>query len=85
MDSAEGASRAPKDPWMARASTSIVKLTDAPPNAEAAANPTSPIRNVRRLPKRSDRRPPSNSSPPKASEYAVTTHCRSALENPRAR
>ena len=40
---------------------------------------------IRRRPSRSDSRPPSSSSPPKASEYAVTTHCRSALENPSAR
>ena len=40
---------------------------------------------IRRRPTRSDSRPPSSSSPPKASEYAVTTHCRSAMENPSAR
>src|SRR5689334_13375417 len=39
---------------------------------------------IRRRPTKSDSRPPSSSNPPKASEYAVTTHCRSALENPSA-
>ena len=64
---------------------SITKLVEAPPSAEAAANPTRPMISIRRRPTRSDSRPPSSSSPPKASEYAVTTHCRSALENTRSR
>ena len=57
----------------------------APPSAEAAAKPIRPMISIRRRPTRSDSRPPSSSSPPKASEYAVTTHCRSALENASAR
>src|SRR5262249_53919880 len=53
-------------------------------SADAAAKPTSPMISIRRLPNRSDSRPPSSSRLPNASEYAVTTHCRSALEKFRA-
>ncbi len=35
-DSAAGASIAPKTPWQARAVTSMAKLTEAPPTAEAS-------------------------------------------------
>src|ERR1700756_3253968 len=38
-DSAAGASMAPNTPWQARAVTSIPKFTDAPPTAEATAEP----------------------------------------------
>ena len=38
-DSAAGASIAPKTPWQARAVTSIAKLTEAPPMADATAKP----------------------------------------------
>ena len=41
-DRADGARSAAKTPWQARAVTNIVKLTAAPPTAEAAAKPTSP-------------------------------------------
>ena len=85
VDSEAGASIAPNAPCAPRAITSTVKPVAAPPSAEAAANPTRPIISIRRRPTRSDSRPPSSSSPPKASEYAVTTHCRSAMENPSAR
>src|SRR5215471_13656426 len=85
VDSAAGASIAPNAPCAPRPITSIAKLVAAPPSAVAAAKPTRPMISIRRRPTRSDSRPPSSSSPPKASEYAVTTHCRSALENPSAR
>jgi len=74
--SAVGASRAPNAPCKARAATSMPKLSAAPPHAEAAAKPISPMMNVRLRPIRSLRRPPRSSRLPKASEYAVTIHCR---------
>ena len=84
-DSADGASKAPNAPWHARAATSMVKLTAAPPTADAAANPIRPARNVTFRPSRSASLPPSSSRLPNASAYAVTTHCRSTMENPRSR
>src|SRR2546430_2507706 len=74
-----------EDPWQARAVTSIVKLTEAPPTAEAAANPASPARKVTLRPIRSASLPPNSSRLPNDSEYAVTIHCRSAFVNPSAR
>jgi hypothetical protein len=62
-----------------------VKLTEAPPTAEAAANPASPVRKVTLRPTRSASRPQNSSRLPNDSEYAVTTHCRSAFVNPSAR
>jgi len=53
--------------------------------AEARAKPITPIRSVRLGPIMSPMRPPNRSSPPKANVYAVTTHWRSTLENPRER
>jgi hypothetical protein len=52
-DTAAGARSAAKTPWQARAVTSIVKLTEAPPAAEAAAKPASPIKKVTLRPIRS--------------------------------
>src|SRR3979411_2225973 len=45
--STEGASRAPNAPWTVRAMTSIAKLTDNPPMAEAAAKTTRPMTSAR--------------------------------------
>src|SRR5580693_9018058 len=45
--------------------------------SEAAVNSASPAVNTRLRPSRSAARPPSSRNPPKASAYAVTTHCRS--------
>src|SRR5215468_11156099 len=84
VDRAAGASIAPNAPCAPRPITSIAKPVAAPPSADAAAKPTRPMISIRRRPSRSDSRPPSSNNPPKASEYAVTTHCRSALENPSA-
>ena len=53
-------------PWQARAVTSMVKLTEAPPMAETPANPTRPVRKVTFRPTRSARRPPRSSKLPKA-------------------
>src|SRR5215471_308059 len=85
VDSAAGASIAPNAPCAPRPITSTANPLAAPPTADAAANPIRPMISIRLRPTRSDSRPPSSNSPPKASEYAVTTHCRSALENPRSR
>jgi len=85
VESAAGASIAPNAPCAPRPITSTAKLFAAPPSADAAAKPTRPMISIRRRPTRSDSRPPSSSSPPKASEYAVTTHCRSATLKPRSR
>jgi hypothetical protein len=84
-DSAAGASTAPKTPWQARATTSMTKSTEAPPTAEAAAKPTSPVMNMIFRPTRSASRPPNSSRLPNDSAYAVTTHCRSTLLNTRSR
>src|ERR1700730_7147825 len=43
-DSADGTSSAANTPWHARAVISMTKLTDAPPTADAPANPASPAR-----------------------------------------
>ena len=66
-DSAEGTSSAANAPWQARAVTSMVKLTEAPPMAETPAKPTSPVRNVTLRPSRSASLPPSSSRLPNAS------------------
>jgi hypothetical protein len=76
-DSAAGASIAAKTPWQARAVTSMAKLTEAPPMAEATAKPARPVMNITRRPTKSARRPPKSSRLPNDSEYAVTIHCRS--------
>ena len=78
-DSAAGASIAPNAPWKARAATSMTKLTEAPPTADATAKPASPMMNINRRPTRSASRPPNSSRLPNDSEYAVTTHWRSTL------
>ena len=76
---------APNTPWHARAVTSIAKLTEAPPIADAAANPTRPVMKTTLRPMRSATRPLNSSRLPNDSEYAVTIHCRSTLLNPRSR
>ena len=67
-DSAAGASSAANAPWLARAMTSMAKLTDAPPTAEATANPTSPVMKTTLRPNRSPIRPPNSSRLPNDSE-----------------
>ncbi len=83
-DSAAGASSAPNAPWAAREITSMSKPVAAPPTIEATAKPTSPTMNARLRPNRSDIRPPSSSRLPKASAYAVMTHCRCGSVKPRS-
>ena len=83
MDSTDGASRAPKRPCRPRAPISIRVVCAAPPTAEATANPMTPAMRVRLGPNMSLMRPPRRRNPPKASVYAVTTHCRSEFEKPR--
>ena len=84
-DLVEETSTAPNAPCTARAVMSIAPSTAAPPTADAAANPTTPISSVFRAPNRSARRPPSRSSPASASVYEVTTHCRPATVSPSPR
>jgi hypothetical protein len=70
------ASSAPNAPWTTRPVSSMPKFCAAPPNAEATANPITPLMKTRLRPKRSAMRPPSNSRLPNASGYPVTIHCR---------
>ena len=79
IDSADGAMTAANAPWQARAVTSMAKLTDAPPTADATAKPARPTMKVTLRPARSASRPPSSSRLPNASAYAVTTHCLSTV------
>ena len=65
-ESADGTKSAANAPWQARAVTSMVKLTEAPPMAETPAKPTRPIRNVTLRPSRSASLPPSSSRLPNA-------------------
>ena len=67
IPSAAGASSAANSPWQARAVMSMVKLTDAPPTAEATAKPISPVRNVTFRPNKSPSRPPNSRRLPNAS------------------
>jgi hypothetical protein len=84
IESAAGASSAAKLPCTARAPTSTSKLGAAPPTADAPAKPNRPAMNVRLRPMRSLIRPPSRSSDPNASAYAVMTHWRESSSNPRS-
>ena len=84
-ESTEGVRRAPKIPCRPLAAISMAVDWEAPPMAEARAKPITPIRSVRLGPIMSPMRPPNRSSPPKAKVYAVTTHWRSTLENPKER
>lgn len=84
-DSAEGASSAAKAPCSARAPKSSPDPVAAPPSPDAIAKPTSPIMKVFFRPTMSAIRPPSSSSPPNASVYAVITHWRFASDIPRSR
>ena len=48
--STAGASKAPKTPWMVRATTSMVKFWAAAPKAEAPAKPARPMMSAFFLP-----------------------------------
>ena len=83
-DSAVGAANAPPTPWMARAVSSHAWLVANPPSREASVNTRMPAMKTRRRPSRSPDLPPSSSSPPNVSAYALTTHSRLVPEKPSA-
>ena len=64
-DRAPGAAIAAPQPWTRRAMISTVPFGARPPAIEATAKTTTPMRNMRKRPKRSPARPPASSSPPK--------------------
>ena len=66
-DSEVGAANAPPMPWTTRAMSSQAWSVAKPPASEASANSAMPTMKIRRRPSRSPDRPPSSSSPPKAS------------------
>jgi hypothetical protein len=74
---------APPTPWIARAPRRTAGEPAIAHMRDAAVNSAVPARNTRRRPRRSEARPPSRSNPAKVSVYALTTHCRPAVENPR--
>src|ERR1700722_333832 len=77
IDSAAGSTAAAPRPWTPRMMIRNVLLVASAQPSEAAVNSASPAVNTRLRPRRSAARPPSSKNPPKASAYAVTTHCRS--------
>ena len=82
--SAVGAANAPPMPCTTRAVSSHAWLVANPPSREAAVNSKIPKMKIRRRPSRSPDLPPSSSSPPNASAYALTTHSRLVPEKPSA-
>src|SRR5215468_3897047 len=66
-DSAHGAAKAAPQPCAIRAVISTVSFGANPPAIDAQVNTTIPVRNTRSRPNRSPARPPTSSSPPKAS------------------
>jgi hypothetical protein len=83
-DSAVGAANAPPMPCTTRAVSSHSWLVANPPSSEASENSRRPAMKIRRRPSRSPDLPPSRSSPPNASAYALTTHSRLVPEKPSA-
>ncbi len=83
--SAAGVSRAAASPCSTRAAISTQPAGARPQASDAAVNPARPIVKARRAPTRSAARPPATRNPPKASTYAVTTHCRSSAPKPSSR
>ena len=83
-DSAVGAANAAPMPWMTRAPSSHAWSVANPPTSEASVNSKMPAMKTRRRPSRSPDLPPSSSSPPNASAYALTTHSRLVPEKPSA-
>src|SRR6202451_1374454 len=77
IDSAAGSTAAAPRPWTPRMMIRNVLVVASAQPSEAAVNSASPAVNTRLRPSRSAARPPSSKNPPKASAYAVTTHCRS--------
>ena len=83
-DSAVGAANAPPMPCTTRAVSSHAWPVANPPSSEASVNSKMPKMKIRRRPSRSPDLPPSSSSPPNASAYALTTHSRLVPEKPSA-
>ncbi len=81
---ADGAISAPPTPCTARPTTSTQAVCAAAATIEPPISTTHPALKILRAPIRSDRRPPSSSSPPKAMTYALNTHCNSPCEKPRS-
>jgi len=75
IESAAGARRAQKTPCSARDAKSNSCVEAMPPSADAAAKPSRPMMKIFLRPTKSAIRPPRRRSDPKASVYAVTTHC----------
>ncbi len=73
-----GTSNAAAAPCTARAAISRSADGAAPQSSDATPNPHRPTRNTRRRPNRSPSEPPSTSSDPSVSRYAVITHCNDA-------
>ena len=76
-DSAEGAMKAPNAPCSARAATSMLKLVAAPADGGRGGEADQAAQEGDLAAQQEETRPPSSSRLPKASAYAVTTHCRS--------
>ena len=70
----DDSSTAPASPWAARPAIRASAVGAAAQIAEAAANPASPPRNIRRRPTRSARVPAVSRVAARASEYPLTTH-----------
>ena len=68
-----GAATAAPVPCTARATISVMPSVASPHTREAIVNTPTPDRNARLCPIASPTRPPSSSSPPKVSTYAVMT------------
>ena len=83
-DSATAVTTAPPRPCTARAAMSIEREVATPQPTDAMVNRIRPIRNRRRLPNRSPRRPPSSRKPPNVSMYALTTQTRDVSVNARS-
>ncbi|MNL53587.1 hypothetical protein D3C87_1768490 [compost metagenome] len=83
-DNVAGDSSAPPSPCNPLAIISISCELDKPPNKEPMPKRAIATTNIFRLPNKSDNRPPISRKPPKMSEYALTTHCKSLAEKPKA-
>src|SRR5579862_78009 len=84
-DKAVGAAIAAPHPWTARDATNHADVVARPPASDALEKSRRPATNIRRRPRTSPRRPPNSSRPPKVRVYALSTHCRSAVEKFRLR
>ena len=74
-DRPAGASIAAPIPWITREVISRPGSTARPPAMLATTNTASPIRYSLALPYASASRPPSSKNPPKATAYALISHC----------